>query len=130
MVCITLAEPEPDLPFLLGQATSIIVEPQSAAHNASQPTGTGPYALERWNRGALLTLQARPDWRDAPAIAYKRVHFRFIGDPAAQIAALLAGDVDLFPRVSERGAARLQADKRFVLKQVGSRAKKIGRAHV
>ena len=125
LVRITLAEPEPDLPFLLGQATSIIVEPQSAAHNASQPTGTGPYALERWNRGALLTLQARPDWRDAPAIAYKRVHFRFIGDPAAQIAALLAGDVDLFPRVSERGAARLQADKRFVLKQVGSRAKTI-----
>ena len=56
LVRITLAEPEPDLPFLLGQATSIIVEPQSAAHNASQPTGTGPYALERWNRGALLKI--------------------------------------------------------------------------
>ena len=41
------------------------------------------------------------------------------------MAALLAGDVDAFVRMSERGAARLKADGRFALLQSGSRAKTI-----
>ncbi|RZI97579.1 MAG: ABC transporter substrate-binding protein, partial [Rubrivivax sp.] len=36
-------EIDPDLPFVLGQATSIIVEPKSADSNATKPVGTGPY---------------------------------------------------------------------------------------
>ena len=49
--------PNPDLPFLLGQATSIIVEPRSAAHNNTTPVGSGPYQLENWQKGASLTLK-------------------------------------------------------------------------
>ena len=42
-----------------------------------------------------------------------------------QVAALLAGDVDAFVRMSECGAACLKADGRFALLQSGSRAKTI-----
>jgi len=45
-VVLTLKNGNPDLPFQLGQATAIIVEPRSAAGNQSQPVGTGPYRLE------------------------------------------------------------------------------------
>ena len=39
---------EPDLLFLLGQATAIMVEPKSSETNATQPVGTGPFKLENW----------------------------------------------------------------------------------
>ncbi len=51
---------DPDLLFLLGQATAIIVEPKSADTNATKPVGTGPYQLADWRRGASLTLAAWP----------------------------------------------------------------------
>lgn len=124
-VRIELEQPDADLPFKLGQATAIIVEPGSAAGNATRPVGSGPYVLDKWQRGASLTLKAWPQWREAGAIAIGRAVFRFISDPAAQVAALLAGDVDAFVRMSERGAARLKADGRFALLQSGSRAKTI-----
>ena len=91
--------PNPDLPFLLGQATAIIVEPRSAAHNNTTPVGTGPYQLENWQKGASLTLKKWEGYRSASDIALQTATFRFISDAAAQSAALLAGDIDLFARV-------------------------------
>ena len=52
--------------------------------------------------------------------------FRFISDPAAQVAALLAGDVDAFPRAAAaRSVAQFKADPRFKVLIGGSRAKTI-----
>ncbi len=44
-VALTLKDPNHDFPFLLGQATSVIVEPKSAATNITNPVGTGPYKV-------------------------------------------------------------------------------------
>jgi len=121
-VQLTLKMPEPDLLFLLGQASACIVEPKSAAGNAQAPVGTGPYRFEAWSRGASLTLLAWPGYR-AP-VAIKRVQFRFISEPAAQVAALLAGDIDAFPRVAvARSLAQFKGDARFQVLTSGSRAK-------
>ena len=51
-------EIDPDLLFVLGQATSIIVEPKSADTNANKPVGTGPYQLQAWNKGSSVVLTA------------------------------------------------------------------------
>ncbi len=118
-------EIEPDLLFLLGQATAIIVEPKSADSNSTKPVGTGPYQLADWRRGASLTLTAWREWRQAAQIKMRRATFRFIPDPAAQVAALLAGDVDAFPRVTPRAMAPFKANPRFQLIVSGSRAKTI-----
>ncbi|MFH7041340.1 ABC transporter substrate-binding protein [Paucibacter sp. JuS9] len=119
---ITLKSPEPDLPFLLGQASACIVEPRSAQGNAQMPVGTGPYQFEAWSRGASLTLKAWPQYRSPMAI--KRVQFRFISEPAAQVASLLAGDIDTFPRVAvARSLAQFRSDARFQVIVSGSRAK-------
>lgn len=124
-LAITLPQPDPDVLFQLGQATAIIVEPQSAASNAAQPVGTGPYVLERWSRGSSLRLRAWPGWRAAKALRIQRATFRFIGDPAAQVAAMLSGDVQLFARIAPRGAARLKADARLQTLVCNSRAKTV-----
>ncbi|WP_371816413.1 ABC transporter substrate-binding protein [Roseateles sp. DAIF2] len=126
-VVIGLKTIEPDFLFLIGQATAAIVEPRSAEKNATQPVGTGPYKLDAWAKGASVTLGKWEGYRAAGAVKLKRVTFRFIGDPAAQVAALLSGDVDAFPRVAAaRSLAQFQqSPKRFQVIQAGSRAKTI-----
>lgn len=125
-VVILNKELNPDLLFLLGQATAIIVEPKSADSNATKPVGTGPYKLESWSKGASVTLARWADYRSAAAVKMKKVTFRFISDPAAQVAALLSGDVDAFPRVAAaRSLEQFKRDPRFQIVISGSRAKTI-----
>ncbi len=116
---------EPDLLFLLGQATAIIVEPKSAATNAARPVGTGPYRLDHWAKGSAVTLARWDGYRNPGGARIRRATFRFIPDPAAQVAALLAGDVDAFPRVTPRGIEQFKAHPRFQVIVSGSRAKTI-----
>ena len=116
---------DPDFLFVLGQATAVIVEPRSAATNATQPVGTGPYQLDNWRKGALVTLAAWPGFRAPQGIRIRRATFRFISDPAAQVASLLAGDVDVFPRVTPRSVSQFKNNPRFQVVVSSSRAKTI-----
>jgi peptide/nickel transport system substrate-binding protein len=126
-VVLTLRNGDPDLLFKLGQATAVIVEPKSVANNATQPVGTGPYRLENWARGASVTLVRWDGWRAAKDVKLRRVQMRFIADPAAQVAALLSGDVDAFPRVSAaRSLQQFQSQpKKYQVLIGGGRAKTI-----
>ncbi|MDO5624203.1 MAG: ABC transporter substrate-binding protein [Pseudomonadota bacterium] len=124
-VVIVNDEPDPDFLFYLGQATAIIVEPTSADTNATTPVGTGPYVLDRWARGSSLTLRAAPTWRDAASVRMRRATFRFISDPAAQVAAVMSGDIDSFPRVTPRALAQFRASPRLQTIVNGSRAKTV-----
>ncbi len=118
--------PNPDLPFLLGQATAVIIEPETVAGNAVNPVGTGPYQLADWQKGASLTLKKWEAYRSAANITLQNVTFRFISDAAAQSAALLAGDIDLFPRAQvTRNIQQFKGDNRFQVLVGGSRAKTI-----
>jgi peptide/nickel transport system substrate-binding protein len=118
-------EIDPDFPFLLGQATAIIVEPKSAETNATKPVGTGPYKLESWTKGSSITLAKWDGYRNAANVKMKKVTFRFISDPAAAAAALLSGDVDAFPRSQTRIVPQFRNNPRFQVMLGGSRAKTI-----
>lgn len=118
-------ELDPDFLFLMGQATAAMVEPKSADTNATKPVGTGPYVLENWVKGSSVVLAKSPTYRNAGSVKIRRATFRFISDPAAQVAALLAGDVDAFPRVTPRSVPQLQANPKFQVIVSGSRAKTI-----
>ncbi|MBI2770658.1 MAG: ABC transporter substrate-binding protein [Burkholderiales bacterium] len=125
-VVIINRELDPDFLFLMGQATAIIVEPRSVEDNANKPVGTGPYKVDNWSKGSSVTLSKWDGFRNAAGVRIRKVVFRFIPDPAAQIAALLSGDVDAFPRVAAgRSMPRIKSDPRFQVILSGSRAKTI-----
>jgi peptide/nickel transport system substrate-binding protein len=124
-VVVINKEIDPDLPFVLGQATAVIVEPKSADTNATKPVGTGPYKLESWAKGSSLVLTKWDGFRNPAEAKLKKVTFRFISDPAAQAASLLAGDVDAFPRVATRVVPQFKNNPQFQVILGGSRAKTI-----
>ena len=124
-VVIVNKELDPDFLFLMGQATAVIVEPKSVDTNATKPVGTGPYKLENWSKGSSVTLTKWDGYRDPAKAKIKRATFRFISEPAAQVAALLAGDVDAFPRVTPRSVPQFKGNPKFQVVVSGSRAKTV-----
>ena len=124
IVILTLHNADATLPFRLGEATAVILSPTSAASAATQPVGTGPFKLDNWQKGTAITLVKWDGYRDAAAIKLRRASFRFINDNAAQVAALLAGDIDGMPRFGAVEAlAQFKGNPRFVVEQ-GSTAGK------
>ncbi|MBP6898743.1 MAG: ABC transporter substrate-binding protein [Burkholderiaceae bacterium] len=123
-VILTLNTADPTLPFRLGENTAVILSPKSADSTATNPVGTGPYKLEGWQKGTAVTLSKWDGFRDAGSIKIRRATFRFINDNAAQVAALLAGDIDGMPRFGAVDAlAQFRADKRFTV-ELGTTAGK------
>ena len=119
-VILVLNNADALMPFRLGENTAVILHPDSAATAATKPVGTGPYKLDSWSKGSAVTLVKSDSFREAAKVRVKRVVFRFINDPAAQVAALLAGDIDGMPRFGAlQSIKQFQADKRFVV-EVGS----------
>jgi peptide/nickel transport system substrate-binding protein len=118
-------DPSFDALFHLGQNTAIVIDEKSAADEANHPVGTGPYKLSAWNKGSSVTLEKWDGFRDAGKIAIAHATFRFISDPSAEVAALLAGDVDDFPRVAAQNLAQFQSDPRFQVLIGGTEGKTI-----
>jgi peptide/nickel transport system substrate-binding protein len=74
--------------------------------------GAGPYKFVSWKRGAEIVFERNPHyWGKAPA--WDRVIYRPISNPAARVAALLAGDVDLIEDPPTDDLARLQKDPKL-----------------
>jgi peptide/nickel transport system substrate-binding protein len=123
-VILTLNNADGNFLFRMGENTAVILDAKSAAGTATKPVGTGPFRFDDWKKGSSVTLSKWDGFRDAKAVKINRVTFRFINDPAARVAALLAGDIDGVPRLDAPQAVKqLQADKRFVV-SIGSTAGK------
>jgi peptide/nickel transport system substrate-binding protein len=113
-VILTLAQPDGNFLFRMGENTAVILDAKSAPTTASKPIGTGPYKFDEWRKGSAIMLSKWEGFRDAKNIRINKVTFRVINDPAAQVAALLAGDVDTIPRgIGTQAVKQLRADPRF-----------------
>ena len=113
-VIVTLDDRSGILPFQLAEQMSVIVAPESAETNRTSPVGTGPFRFDQWSPGESVTLVRNPLYRAADTVALARVTFRFIGDAAAQSAALRAGNVDYIPSLgAPEQAARFTTDPDF-----------------
>lgn len=113
-VRITLKEPDAFFLFNIAQGDASIVAPETAATNKTDPVGTGPYRFAGWTRGSSLTLVKNADHRDAADVHMQKVTFRFIADPAAAVAALMAEEIDAFPGMpAPEVLQQFEADPRF-----------------
>jgi peptide/nickel transport system substrate-binding protein len=125
-VILVLNNADGNFLFRMGENTAVILDPKSAATTASKPVGTGPFRFEDWRKGASIAMVKNDAYRNAAAVKLKRVTFRFINDPAAQVAALLAGDVDAMPRMgAPQNLKQFQSDKRFSVEVGGTEGKTI-----
>ena len=113
-IVIKLKVPVGNFPYNLGWGDAVIFGPESVANNKTNPVGTGPFKFTNWVRGDRVELTKFDGYRDAGAIKLKRVTFRFIQDPAAQVAALRAGDLDAFPSMgAPETLDQFKTDRRF-----------------
>lgn len=102
----------------LGSAAFVMVAPGSVGTNPTAPNGTGPWRFVDWQRGNRIEL-ARFDGYWGEKARLDRLRYRFIADPSAAYAAVMAGDVDLFANFpAPEHLAQIRADRRFTL-QVG-----------
>jgi len=123
-VRLTLERPSSTLLYFLGWGDAVIVAEESAAANASNPTGTGPFRFSNWRRGDSIQLDRNPDyWGAAPRL--DSVVFKFIGDPAAAFASIKAGDIDAYPNYpAPENVAEFENDPNFKV-VIGATAGKV-----
>ncbi len=113
IVVVRLSRPEGLFLWNLGWGDAVIVAPESAATNKTNPVGTGPFRFVEWKKADSVRL-AHFDayWGETPALV--AVTFKFVSDPSAQVAALLAGDIDAIPNVgAPESLERFKANDRF-----------------
>ena len=121
-VRITTAKPYPlvdtnltGLPILSAKAASGPAPEGKTTTELNAGTGlvgAGPYKFVSWKRGSEIVFERNPHyWGKAPA--WDRVIYRPISNPAARVAALLAGDVDLIEDPPTDDLARLQKDPKL-----------------
>ena len=112
-VQVTLDQPNGNFLFNMAWGDAVIVAPESIGNIASNPIGTGPFTFTDWVQGDRLELARNPNyWGPAPAL--ERATFRFIADPTAAFAAVMAEDVDVFVGFpAPENLPQFEADPRF-----------------
>jgi peptide/nickel transport system substrate-binding protein len=112
-VQVTLAAPNGGFLTNLAWGDAVIVAEESVATLATAPVGTGPFRFARWVQGDRVEIERNADyWGEAPAL--EKATFKFIADPTAAFAAMMAGDVDAFPVFpAPENLAQFDADPRF-----------------
>ena len=94
---LTIALKRANAMFLynLARQGSVIYPREAVDQQKSQPVGTGPFLLERWDRGDRIVLKRNAEYHVKGLPKVERVTFRFIPDANAALAALQAGDIDV-----------------------------------
>ena len=112
-VKVTLKQPDGNLIYNLAWGDAVIVAPESADNNKTNPIGTGPFVFKDRVEGDSITLEKNQSYWGTPA-KLESATFRFIGDPTAAFGAVQAGDVDAFPNFpSLDSIEQFKSDPRF-----------------
>lgn len=112
-VQVTLDQPNGSFLFNMAWGDAVIVAEESIADIATNPIGTGAFKFADWVQGDRIELVRNDDyWGNPPALA--SATFRFISDPTAAFAAVMAEDVDVFAGFpAPENLPQFEADPRF-----------------
>jgi len=112
-VVVTLTQPNGALLFNLAWGDAVILSPDSFDKAKTSPVGTGPFVFSKWVQGDRIEISRNEDyWGEAARL--DKATFKFISEPTAAFAALMAGDVDAFPVYpAPENLPQFDADPRF-----------------
>ncbi|MEP6018444.1 MAG: ABC transporter substrate-binding protein [Paracoccaceae bacterium] len=114
-VKVTLGAPNGNFLFNMAWGDAVMVAPESIENIKQTPIGTGAFKFSNWVQGDRIELTRNPDYWGDPAIL-ENATFKFISDPTAAFAAVMAEDVDafmVFP--APENLPQFEADPRFKL---------------
>lgn len=114
-VTVTLSQPDGAFLFNMAWGDAVIVAPESIDNIKQQPIGTGPFKFDQWTQGDSIHLVANDAyWGDKPALT--EATFKFISDPTAAFAAMMAQDIDAFAGFpAPENLPQFEADPRFTV---------------
>ena len=109
---ITTKEPNPNLPLNLASVHIVSRHVGQAAasedYNSGKAlVGTGPFRFVSYTPGSRVVMRRNDEFWGRKSI-WANVDYRYVGNPAARTAALLAGDVDVIDKVSVADVAKLR----------------------
>jgi peptide/nickel transport system substrate-binding protein len=109
---VKLSKPNGNIIYNLGWGDAVMVAPESAATNGTNPVGTGPFKFSDRAPGDSITLVRNDSYWGTP-VALEKATFRYINDATAAANAMLAGDLDAFPNIAAETVPLFANDPRF-----------------
>ena len=112
-VKVTLSEPNGLFLFNMAWGDAVIVAPESIDDIKSTPIGTGAFKFVSWSQGDSIQIEKYADYWGEPAMLDSAT-FKFISDPTAAFAAMMAEDIDAFAGFpAPENLPQFEADARF-----------------
>ncbi|QFT61679.1 ABC transporter substrate-binding protein [Roseivivax sp. THAF30] len=110
---IVLSQPDGNFLFNLAWGDAVIVAEESIENIKSNPVGTGPFTFSEWVQGDRVELARNSEyWGEAPSLEAATI--KFISDPTAAFAAMMAQDIDAFAGYpAPENLPQFEADPRF-----------------
>ncbi|WP_324275484.1 ABC transporter substrate-binding protein [Blastococcus brunescens] len=108
---ITVSQPTPNLPALIGGFKGMAILPEGAADEfdlTTEAVGTGPFTLESSDASSTELAAYEDYWGGAPSI--DGVEFRYITEPAAALTALENGEVQWTDNIPPQQIESLEGD--------------------
>ena len=95
---VTLSKPSNDWLYRMTTRVGAMFSRTGVDKLATNPIGTGPYTLKKWNRGDSISLQRNDSyWGKKPF--FQTVNLKYFKDPTALNNALLTGTIDVIAAV-------------------------------
>jgi peptide/nickel transport system substrate-binding protein len=112
-VQVSLSEPNGNFLFNMAWGDAVVVAPESIDDIKTNPVGTGAFKFAGWVQGDRIDLEKNSAYWGTPAVLDK-ASFKFISDPTAAFAAMMAGDIDAFSGFpAPENLPQFEADPRF-----------------
>ncbi|WP_227271405.1 ABC transporter substrate-binding protein [Roseobacter weihaiensis] len=112
-VRLTLSAPNGNMLFNLAWGDAVIVAPESIEGIKQRPIGTGAFKFVEWVQSDRIELVRNDSYWGTPA-ALEAATFKFISDPTAAFASVMAEDVDYFYAYpAPENLPQFEADPRF-----------------
>lgn len=112
-VQVTLSEANGNFLFNMAWGDAVIVAPESIDAIKTTPIGTGAFKFVNWVQGDKIEIARNDAYWGTPA-ALETATFKFISDPTAAFAAVMAEDVDVFSGFpAPENLPQFDADPRF-----------------